>query len=69
MLGPNAGGAEVEDRVMMGELGDTINVAMGVVEVMIAGMAAKALVPKETISASTERQDMGRRGGRVAGEE
>jgi hypothetical protein len=54
---------------MMGELvGDTVNVEMGVVEVMIAGMA-KALVPKETISASTERQDRGRRGGRVAGEE
>ncbi len=53
---------------MMGKLGDTVNVAMGIVEVMIAGMA-KALVPKEMISASTERQDRGRRGGRVVGEE
>ena len=64
LFGSNAGGAEVEDRVMVGKLGDTVNVAMGIVEVMIAGMA-KALVPKETISAGAERKDGSQRTGRL----
>ncbi len=46
MLGSNASGAEVEDRVMMCKLGDTVNISKGIVEVMIAGMA-KALVPSK----------------------
>jgi hypothetical protein len=68
LLGSNTSWAEVEDWVMMGELGDTVNISMGIVEVMIAGMA-KLLVPKEAISASAERKDRGRRSGRVDGEQ
>jgi hypothetical protein len=52
-LGRKAGGALIQNGVLMGEFGDTINVFMRMVEVGITNMV-EALVPKKALGASVQ---------------
>ncbi len=52
-FGSKANGTLVKHRIKMLELGNTINVMMGIVQIFVAGMA-KLLVPEKTFSVSSK---------------
>ena len=53
LLGTDASGALVQDRVHVLELGDTFDMLVGVVQIVITGMA-KALVPEKALRSSLD---------------
>ncbi len=61
LFGLDTSRALVEDRIMMLKLGNTFDMLMGIVEVIITGVS-KALVPKETFSGSANLVDRGSAG-------
>ena len=58
LFGTNAGGTLVEDGVHVFELGDAFDMFVGVVQIVVAGMA-KAVVPKEAFSGGANGIDRG----------
>ncbi len=56
LLRLDAGRALVQDRSPMGELGHSVNMLVGVVQVVVTGMT-KTLMPKKAFSGDTEGVD------------
>ena len=58
LFGANTGGTFVEDLIMVGKLGNTFDKTVGIVQIVITGMA-KTLMPKEAFSFSSNAGNRG----------